>query len=164
MPATSLDQIASLCKRRGFVFPGSDIYGGLANTWDYGPLGVELKNRVKKEWWKTFVHKRPDMVGIDSAILMNAKVWEASGHVTNFNDPLVDCRNCRARFRGDKLLEEKLGVEAASVLTLEQVQPMLTAERIKCSVCGKIDWTPAKKYRMMPPSCTCAPKPHKGCS
>ena len=94
MPATSLDQLVSLSKRRGFIFPGSEIYGGLANTWDYGPLGVELKNRVKKEWWKTFVHKRPDMVGLDAAILMNPKVWEASGHVSNFNDPLVDCKNC----------------------------------------------------------------------
>ncbi|MCA9371253.1 MAG: glycine--tRNA ligase, partial [Candidatus Peregrinibacteria bacterium] len=114
MPATSLDQVVSLCKRRGFIFPGSDIYGGLANTWDYGPLGVELKNKVKKHWWTTFVRKRIDMVGLDSAILMNRRVWEASGHVGSFNDPLVDCKDCNERFRGDKLLEEKLGVEAAA--------------------------------------------------
>lgn len=149
MPATSLDSIVSLCKRRGFIFPGSEIYGGLANTWDYGPLGVELKNNVKKQWWKVFVHKRDDMVGLDAAILMNPKVWEASGHVSNFNDPLIDCKACKQRFRGDKLLEEKLGVEAAAVLKLEQVQPMLMAEKIICPNCGKLDWTPAKKFNLM---------------
>jgi glycyl-tRNA synthetase len=149
MPATSLDSIVSLCKRRGFIFPGSEIYGGLANTWDYGPLGVELKNNVKKLWWKSFVHKRPDMVGLDSAILMNPKAWEASGHVSNFNDPLIDCKACKQRFRGDKLLEEKLGVEAAAVLKLDQVQPMLMAEKIACPNCGKCDWTPAKKFNLM---------------
>lgn len=149
MPASSLDQIVSLCKRRGFVFPGSDIYGGLANTWDYGPLGVELKNRVKKEWWKTFVHKRPDMIGLDSANLMNPRVWEASGHVTSFADPLVDCKNCHQRFRGDKLLEEKLGLEAVTVLKLEQVQPMLMAEDISCPNCEKIQWTEAKRFNLM---------------
>ena len=149
MPATSLDQITSLCKRRGFIFPGSEIYGGLANTWDYGPLGVELKNRVKKLWWKTFVHKRPDVVGLDSAILMNPKTWEASGHVGNFSDPLVDCKNCKARERGDKLIEDKLGVEAAAVLKIEQVQPMLMAEKIPCPSCGKCDWTDAKQFNLM---------------
>jgi glycyl-tRNA synthetase len=149
MPAPSLDILVSLCKRRGFIFPGSEIYGGLANTWDYGPLGVELKNRVKKQWWKTFVHKRPDMVGVDASILMNAKVWEASGHVSNFTDPLVDCKSCKSRFRGDKLLEEKIGVEAVTVLTLDQIQPMLMAEKIRCPSCGKVNWAPAKKFNMM---------------
>ncbi len=149
MPASSLDQLVSLCKRRGFVFPGSEIYGGLANTWDYGPLGVELKNRIKKTWWKTFVHKRPDMVGLDAAILMNPRTWEASGHVSNFNDPLVDCKKCKERFRGDKLLEEKLGVEATAVLKLDQVQPMLLAEKIPCPNCGEIAWTEAKKFNLM---------------
>jgi glycyl-tRNA synthetase len=149
MPATSLDQIVSLCKRRGFIFPGSDIYGGLANTWDYGPLGVELKNKVKQEWWQTFVRQRPDMVGMDAAILMNAKVWEASGHVTSFTDPLIDCKHCKARYRGDKLLEEKLGVEAVTVLSLDQIQPMMVAEHIACPQCGKVDWTPAKQFNMM---------------
>lgn len=149
MAATSLDSVVSLCKRRGFIFPGSDIYGGLANTWDYGPLGVELKNNVKRLWWKTFVHKRPDMVGLDAAILMNPKTWEASGHVSNFNDPLIDCKACKQRFRGDKLIEEKMGVEAAAVLKLDQVQPMLMAEKINCPNCGKLDWTPAKKFNLM---------------
>lgn len=149
MPALSLDTLVSLCKRRGFIFPGSDIYGGLANTWDYGPLGVELKNRIKQLWWKTFVRRRPDMVGLDASILMNPKVWEASGHVSSFTDPLVDCKNCKQRFRGDKLLEEKLGVEAVAVLKLEQVQPMLMAEKTMCPSCGKIAWTEAKKFNLM---------------
>jgi glycyl-tRNA synthetase len=149
MSAQSLDQVVSLAKRRGFVFPGSDIYGGLANTWDYGPLGVELKNRIKKLWWKTFVRDRQDMVGLDASILMNARVWEASGHVANFGDPLVDCKKCHQRFRGDKLLEEKLGVEATAVLKLEQVQPMLMAEKIPCPACGAVDWTVAKKFNLM---------------
>jgi len=149
MPATSLDQIVSLCKRRGFIFPGSEIYGGLANTWDYGPLGVELKNNVKREWWETFVHKRPDMIGTDAAILMNRRVWEASGHVTSFTDPLIDCKKCKARFRGDKLLEEKIGVEAVTVLTLDQIQPMMMAENVVCPNCGKNDWTPTKQFNMM---------------
>ena len=149
MPATSLEQVVSLCKRRGFIFPGSDIYGGLANTWDYGPLGVELKNRVKQNWWNTFVHRRSDMVGLDSSILMNPKVWEASGHVGSFADPLVDCKNCNERYRGDKLLENKMGVEAVAVLSLDQVQPMLAAEKVNCPKCGKNDWSEAKHFNLM---------------
>lgn len=149
MPASSLDQVVSLCKRRGFIFPGSDIYGGLANTWDYGPLGIELKNRIQHKWWNRFVRSRNDMVGLESGNLMNPKVWEASGHVANFGDPLVDCKHCKERFRGDKLLEEKLGVEAAAVLTLDQVQPMLMAEKIPCPNCGKVQWTTAKKFNLM---------------
>ena len=149
MPATSLDQVVSLCKRRGFIFPGSDIYGGLANTWDYGPLGVELKNRVKRQWWKSFVQSRQDMVGLDSGILMNPRVWEASGHVGSFADPLVDCKGCKERYRGDKLLEDKLGVEAVAVLKLEQVQPMLEAEKIACPNCGKCEWSEAKHFNLM---------------
>jgi glycyl-tRNA synthetase len=149
MPASSLDSIVSLCKRRGFIFPGSDIYGGLANTWDYGPLGSELKKNVKSAWWNSFVRERQDVVGLDSAILMNPKVWEASGHVTSFNDPLVDCKDCNERFRGDKLLEGKLGVEATAILKLNQVQPMLMAEKIACPNCGKCNWTEAKQFNLM---------------
>lgn len=98
-----MDKIVALCKRRGFVFPGSDIYGGLANSWDYGPLGVELKNNIKQAWWKRFVHLREDIVGIDAALIMNPKVWEASGHIANFQDPLVECKNCHERFRADHI-------------------------------------------------------------
>lgn len=103
MPANSLEKIVSLSKRRGFVYPGSEIYGGLASTWDYGPLGVELKNNIKRIWWKHFVQDRDDMVGLDGSIILNAKVWEASGHVKNFKDPLVECKKCHHRFRPDKL-------------------------------------------------------------
>src|SRR3989338_11311331 len=101
MPAPSLDLLVSLCKRRGFIFAGSDIYGGLANTWDYGPLGVELKNKLKKEWWKTFIRSRTDMVGLDASILMNPKVWEASGHVGSFSDIMSTCKFCKKMTRED---------------------------------------------------------------
>src|SRR5262245_12898881 len=96
-----MEKLVSLCKRRGFVFPGSEIYGGLANSWDYGPLGVELKNNIKQLWWKRFVQQRDDMVGIDAALIMNPKVWEASGHLKEFSDPLVECSKCKRRFRAD---------------------------------------------------------------
>ena len=99
-PSVTMDELASLCKRRGFVFSGSEIYGGLANTWDFGPLGVELRNNIKQAWWQRFVRERPDMVGLDGGILMNPRVWEASGHVAEFNDPLVDCKECRSRYPG----------------------------------------------------------------
>jgi len=103
----SLDKIVSLCKRRGFIFPGSEVYGGLANSWDYGPLGVELKNNIKNAWWKRFVHGRDDMVGIDAALIMNPKVWESSGHLKNFTDPLAECKKCHNRFRADTLESKK---------------------------------------------------------
>ena len=102
----TMEKIVSLCKSRGFIFPGSDIYGGLANSWDYGPLGVELKNNVKKAWWKKFIQECEYNVGLDAAILMNPKVWEASGHIGGFTDPLIDCKECKSRFRADKLIEE----------------------------------------------------------
>ena len=100
-----MDKIVSLCKRRGFVYPGSEIYGGLGGTWDYGPLGVALKRHVKNEWWKTNVLYREDAVGMDAAIMMNPKVWEASGHVEGFTDPLIECKNCHHRFRADKIID-----------------------------------------------------------
>lgn len=112
-----MDKIVNLCKRRGFIFPGSEIYGGLANSWDYGPLGVELKNNIKNEWWKMFVHQRTDMVGIDPAIIMNPKVWIASGHVKNFADPLVECRKCHNRFRLDQLSKKNECPDCAGDLT-----------------------------------------------
>ncbi|MEK7532458.1 MAG: glycine--tRNA ligase [Patescibacteria group bacterium] len=114
-----MSKIVSLCKRRGFIFPGSEIYGGMANSWDYGPLGVELKNNIKQEWWKRFVHRRPDMVGIDAALVMNPKVWEASGHIKNFTDPLVDCKKCHERFRADAIPAEHANT-CGGVLTEER--------------------------------------------
>src|SRR3989344_4897694 len=103
--SVTLEKIVNLCKRRGFIFPGPEIYGGLANSRDYGPMGVELKNNIKQEWWRRFVHQRPDMVGIDSALIMNPKVWEASEHLENFSDPLVECKNCHERFRFDHVIK-----------------------------------------------------------
>ena len=105
----TMEKIVALCKGRGFVYPGSEIYGGLANSWDYGPLGVELKNNVKRAWWKKFVQENPYNVGLDAAILMNPEVWVASGHVTTFNDPLIDCKACKMRHRADKLIETWCG-------------------------------------------------------
>lgn len=117
-----MDKIVSLCKRRGFIFPGSEIYGGLANSWDYGPLGVELKNNIKQAWWKRFVHLREDVVGLDAALIMNPKVWEASGHIANFQDPLVECKKCHERFRADHVKEGKCpSCEAVGLLTSERM-------------------------------------------
>jgi glycyl-tRNA synthetase len=102
----SLEKVVALCKSRGIIFPGSEIYGGLANTWDYGPLGVEIKNNIKRAWWKKFIQESPYNVGLDAAILMNPMTWVASGHVGGFSDPLMDCKECKARFRADKLIED----------------------------------------------------------
>ena len=144
----TMDKITALCKRRGFVFPGSDIYGGLANTWDYGPLGVELKRNVKDLWWRRFVHQRRDIVGLDAGILMHPRVWEASGHIESFNDPLVDCRTCKSRFRADHLIEERLGqqVEGASP---DEMSRILQDAAVKCPVCGNATLTGARQFNMM---------------
>jgi len=147
--ASSMEKIVALAKRRGFVYPGSDIYGGLANTWDYGPLGVELKNNIKQLWWRIFVQKRPDMVGLDAGILMNPKVWEASGHVVNFNDPLVDCKTCKSRFRADHLLEEKLGIMDAATKSLDEMSAILQEANLACPHCGNRTLTDARQFNMM---------------
>lgn len=144
-----LEKVVALCKRRAFIFPGSEIYGGLANTWDYGPYGAQLKKNIKDHWWKTFVTKREDMVGMDGSILMNPKVWEASGHVGTFSDPLIDCKNCKERSRGDKLIEEKLGLEAAIGKTLEQISQIVKENNISCPKCGKSDFTEARAFNLM---------------
>jgi len=128
--SVTMEKIVSLSKRRGFVFPGSDIYGGLANTWDYGSLGIELKNNVKKHWWKSFIRDRFDVVGIDSAIMMNPEVWKASGHVGGFSDPLMDCKSCKTRHRADKLIEETLFRENKPAENVEG----LSAEVMKAKV------------------------------
>ena len=112
MVEKTMDKIVAVAKSRGFVYPGSEIYGGLANTWDYGPLGVELKNNVKRAWWKRFVQQSPYNVGLDSAILMNPEVWVATGHVGGFSDPLMDCKDCKTRHRADKLIEDFTGKSA----------------------------------------------------
>ncbi len=148
-PAATMDKIVALAKRRGFVFPGSDIYGGLANTWDYGPLGVELKNNIKRLWWTTFVHRRSDMIGLDAGILMHPKVWEASGHVVNFNDPLVDCRTCKSRFRADHLLEDKLGIGDAATKSPQEMTAILQEANLACPHCGNRTLTDARQFNMM---------------
>ena len=150
----TMDKIVALCKRRGFVFPGSDIYGGLANSWDYGPLGVEFKNNVKKAWWKKFVQESPYNVGVDCAILMNPQVWVASGHVGGFSDPLMDCKECKARFRADKLVEDHMtenGAEVASAdgWTNEQLMDYITNNNIVCPKCGKLNYTEIRKFNLM---------------
>jgi len=145
----TMDKVVSLCKRRGFVFPGSDIYGGFASTWDYGPYGSQLKKNVKDYWWKTFVQERDDMVGCDAAILMNPRVWEASGHIGSFSDPLMDCKNCNERVRGDKLIENHISIEAAAGKSLEEVTKIVSDEKLPCPKCGKCDFTEARAFNLM---------------
>ena len=146
--AATMDKIAALCKRRGFVFPGSEIYGGLANTWDYGPLGAELKNNIKQLWWRTFVQRRRDMVGLDGGILMHPRIWEASGHVVNFNDPLVDCKTCKSRFRADHLIEERLGLHVDGRPPAE-LTAILADSNLPCPKCGNRTLTDARQFNMM---------------
>ena len=135
----TMDRIVALCKNRGFIFAGSEIYGGLANTWDYGPLGVELKNNIKRAWWKKFVQENPYNVGLDAAILMNPQTWVASGHLSGFSDPLMDCRECHERFRADKLIEDFThGEETGDGWTNEELEKYIAEHDIVCPVCGKI--------------------------
>lgn len=153
MKAT-MDKILALSKGRGFVFPGSEIYGGLANAWDFGPLGVELKNNIKKAWWKKFVQESPTNVGLDSAILMNPEIWVASGHVGGFSDPLMDCRDCKSRFRADKLVEDDMvskGVEYASAdgMSEEELMKYIVDNNIVCPKCGSKNFTEIRKFNLM---------------
>jgi len=150
----TMDKIVALSKGRGFVYPGSDIYGGLANSWDYGPLGVELKNNLKSAWWKRFIQESPFNVGLDSAILMNPEVWVASGHVGSFSDPLMDCKECKARFRADKLVEDHMtlqGVEYASAdgFSEEELKNYMDENNIVCPKCGKKNFTEIRKFNLM---------------
>jgi len=146
----SLEDIASLCKRRGFVYQGSDIYGGEAGLYDFGPYGVELLNNIKKSWWRRNVHMREDIVGLDSAMFKNPKVWEASGHVGGFSDPLAECKNCHARIRVDKELGA-IGVTADEKMSSEELNKLFNENRdkIKCPVCGKKDFTESKPFNML---------------
>ncbi len=146
----TMDKLVALCKNRGFIFPGSEIYGGLANTWDYGPLGVEFKNNIKKAWWQKFVQQSPYNTGLDCAILMNSEVWVASGHVGGFNDPLMDCKACKARFRADKLIEDFTGgEETGDGWSNEQLEAYIAEHDIVCPVCGKKDFTGIRQFNLM---------------
>ena len=146
----TMETIVNLCKTRGFVFPGSDIYGGFANTWDFGPIGVELKNNIKRAWWKRFVQESSNTYGVDAAILMNPKTWEASGHVQSFGDPKMDCKNCKQRFRADTLIEQhSKGAVAAEAMTNEEMDIYIDENNIKCPHCGVKAWTPIRKFNPM---------------
>ncbi len=146
----TMDKIVNLCKNRGFIFPGSDIYGGMGNTWDYGPIGVEFKNNIKRTWWKRFVQENPNTYGVDAAILMNSKVWEASGHTTSFSDPKMDCKNCKTRHRADNLIENhSKGKVNPDTMDNEQMQAYINENKICCPNCGKFDWTPIRQFNLM---------------
>ena len=151
----TLDKIVALAKNRGFVYPGSEIYGGLANTWDYGNLGVELKNNVKKAWWKKFIQENPYNVGVDCAILMNPQTWVASGHLGGFADPLMDCKECHERFRADKLIEDYMtdnGIEIEGSIdgwTNEQMEQYVEEKHICCPSCGKHNFTSIRQFNLM---------------
>ena len=145
-----MEKIVSLCKRRGFIFPSSEIYGGFAAVYDYGPYGVELANAVKREWWKVMVQLREDIVGLDSAIFMHPKIWEASGHVSGFSDPLVECKKCHSRLRLDHLLED-VGIDADEKMSEEEINKIFNdnLKEIKCPSCGGQNFTDVKKFNLL---------------
>ena len=149
----NMETIVALAKGRGFVYPGSEIYGGLANSWDYGPLGAELKNNVKKAWWKKFVQECPYNVGLDSAILMNPETWVASGHLGGFSDPLMDCKSCKTRHRADKLIEDYVAENGLSdnpaAMSDEEMMSYIKEKGIGCPHCGSKDFTDIRKFNLM---------------
>ncbi len=149
----NMDTLVSLCKNRGYIYPGSEIYGGLANTWDYGPLGVELKNNVKNAWRKKFIQEQKNIVGLDAAILMNPETWVASGHLSSFSDPLIDCKDCKTRHRADKLIEEWAHSKGQDVIadgwTDEQLVNYINDNKIPCPNCGKTNFTNIRKFNLM---------------
>lgn len=146
----TMDKLVNLCKSRGFIFPGSDIYGGMGNTWDYGPVGVEIKNNLKRAWWKRFVQESTNSYGVDAAILMNPRVWEASGHTTSFSDPKMDCKECKTRHRADNLIEaHSKGTVNPDKMTVEEMQAYINEHEVHCPVCGKFNWTPIRNFNLM---------------
>ena len=150
MEEFTMEKLVNLCKQYGFIFSGSEIYGGLANTWDYGPLGVELKNNVKKAWMKRFVQENRYNVGMDTAILMNPKTWEASGHLSTFSDPLIDCRDCKSRFRADKLVEDFTnGEKSGDGMSNEELMNFIKENSIACPKCGKHNFTDIRQFNLM---------------
>ncbi len=153
MKEKTMEKIVNLCKNRGYIYPGSEIYGGLANSWDYGPLGVEFKNNVKKAWLKKFVQENKYNVGLDTAILMNPETWVASGHIGGFSDPLIDCKSCKTRHRADKLIEDWLKENNQEAIvdgwTDEEMMDFINKKGIKCPNCGASDFTPIRKFNLM---------------
>ena len=149
MKAT-MDKLVNLCKGRGIIYPGSEIYGGMGNTWDYGPVGVEIKNNIKRAWWKRFVQESENSYGIDAAILMNSRVWEASGHTTSFSDPKMDCKNCKTRHRADTLIEmHSKGKVNPDTMTNEEMETYIREHHVTCPKCGKSDFTPIRTFNLM---------------
>ena len=154
MADKSMEKIVNLCKNRGFIYPGSEIYGGLANSWDYGPIGSEMKKNIKDMWWKKFIHESKYNVGIDAAIIMNPEVWVTTGHVGGFSDPLIDCKECKTRHRADKLIEEwgfKNGKDITGLdgWTNEQLVDYINENKIECPNCGKSNFTDIRKFNLM---------------
>ena len=160
MKELTMQDLVAFCKTTGLIYPGSEIYGGLSNSWDYGPLGVELKNNIKAAWWRRFVQQEPNNVGLDSAIIANPKIWEASGHLSSFTDPLMDCRACKSRHRADKLIEEwvaaqekqgkKIDAKSSEAMTDAEMEEFIKQNKIACPVCGKTEqFTPIRKFNLM---------------
>ena len=146
----NFDKIVNLCKNRGFVFPGSEIYDGLANTWDYGPVGVELKNNIKRAWWKKFVQESHNSFGVDADIFMNSKVWDASGHTASFSDPKMDCKSCKTRHRADNLIEAHAkGKVNPDTMSNEEMESYIAEHKVACPKCGKSDWTNIRNFNLM---------------
>jgi glycyl-tRNA synthetase len=144
-----MEKIVSLCKRRGFVFPGSEIYGGLANSYEYGPAGVELKKNITDAWWQYFVRSRADMVGLDSSIILHRKTWEASGHVASLTDAMIECKHCHTRTRADHLIEGAFPDMKVEGKTEAELDAIIQENKIKCPTCGKFDWTPVRKFNLL---------------
>lgn len=153
MKEVTMDKLVVLCKNRGIIFQGSEIYGGMGNTWDYGPIGVEIKNNLKRAWWKRFVQQSDNSFGVDAAILMNAKVWEASGHTSSFSDPKMDCKECKTRERADNLIEnyaEKHHLDiVVDKMSNEEMEQFIAEHKINCPKCGKHNWTPIRNFNLM---------------
>ncbi len=148
--AVTMDKLVALCKNRGIIFPGSEIYGGMGNTWDYGPVGVEIKNNIKKAWWKRFVQESENSYGVDAAILMNSRVWEASGHTTSFSDPKMDCKECKSRHRADTLIEaHSKGTVNPDLMSNEEMEAYIQEHHVNCPICGKFNWTGIRTFNLM---------------
>ncbi len=148
--AVTMEKLVALCKARGIIFPGSEIYGGMGNTWDYGPVGVEIKNNIKRAWWKRFVQESDNSYGVDAAILMNPRVWEASGHTTSFTDPKMDCKKCKTRHRADNLIEaHSKGAVNPDLMSNEEMEQYIREHQVHCPVCGGFDWTPIRTFNLM---------------
>ncbi len=150
MAEVTMEKLVALCKARGIIFPGSEIYGGMGNTWDYGPVGVEIKNNIKRAWWKRFVQESENSFGVDAAILMNSRVWEASGHTTSFSDPKMDCKKCKTRHRADTLIEaHSKGAVNPDLMTNDEMEAYIQEHHVNCPNCGNFDWTPIRTFNLM---------------